>query len=133
MTDPAKPKKAYRVYEKSEDSDDGMGIVFATTATEARRKAWSGELDINADSYTDLRARRERWADVYADTEDIPIRAFLENGWWWTCYGPHCARHVDIEDIGGMTEQGDPLCDRCAKEQGLTPPDWALKGRMNHA
>lgn len=130
MTDQDKPKKAYRVYEKSEDSDDGMGIVFAVSPTEARHKAWSGELDINADSYTDLRARRERWADAYADTEDIPIRAFLENGWSWTCYD--CSRYVDIENVCGITD-GEPLCELCAKDRGLVPPDWASEGRMHHA
>ena len=119
--------KAYRVYEKAEDSDNGMGIVFAASASEARLKAWHGDLDITADSYADLRARREPWADTYAKDEHIPLRAYLENGWWWTCYD--CSRHVDLENIGGVTEDDEPLCERCAKEQGLTPPDWALEGK----
>ena len=116
--------KAYRVYEKSEDTDDGMGIVFAVSPTEARQKAWGGELDINADSYTDLRARREHWADAYAETQNIPIRAYPENHWYWTCYGIRCSTFVGIDNIGGM-EDGEPLCERCAKERGLSRPEWA--------
>ncbi len=121
MTD----RKAYRVFEKSEDSDNGMGIVFAMTAAEARLKAWHGELDIAADAFTDLRARREYWADAYAETEDVPFRAYLKNGWWWSCFGDHCDQPVDIHDIGGVTDQGAPLCERSAVKYGKQRPEWA--------
>ena len=128
MTEQDKPLKAYRVYEKSEDSDYGMLIVFAENASKARQVGWERMDAISADRYIDLRARREPWADMYAGTEDIPLRAYLENGWWWMCV--ECEDYVSIEDLGGMI--GDlPLCERCATERGLTPPDWALEGRRN--
>lgn len=134
MSDKAKPMKAYHVYEKSEDPEDGMGIVFAHTATEARYLAWRGAVDrdvsILAEEYTDIRARRAPWADGYAEVGHIPLRAYLENGWVWMCR--NCDRYVGLEDLGGVTEKDEPLCERHAMQEGKTLPDWALnrqKGR----
>lgn len=115
--------KAYRVCDKSEDSDYGMIIVFAENASQARQIGWTQMDDIGAEEYIDIRARRAPWADVYADAGDIPLQAYLENGWWWPC--GDCDELVGLETLGGVTAQDDPLCDRCATERGLTPPDWA--------
>ena len=120
-------KKAYWVYEKHEDSADGTVIVFAASSREARNQVWRGETpqEVLADSYLDLRARREPWADAYADIERIPTRAYLEHGWTIACAGPHCGRMVALDDLGGVDENGEPLCERCAKAQGLSRPEWA--------
>lgn len=118
-------KRAYRVYEKHEDREDGMWIVMAPTAAQARSAVWYGAFDIVADDYIDLRARREPWADVYVDTEHIPLQAFLEHGWEWACCD--CDRDVTIADIGGVTEAGWPLCGPCAQRRGVTQPAWAQR------
>ena len=122
------PKRAYRVYEKSEDAWDGMTIVFADTPAGARLQVWYGESphEVAADAYLDLRARREPWADAYAASEDIPIQAYLENGWQWMCEG--CDWLVGLDGLGGLTPEGNPLCERCATKQGKTPPEWAAAG-----
>ena len=129
MTDQTKPLKAYRVYEKSEDSDNGMLIVFASSASKARQVGWERMDAISADRYLDLRARREPWADLYAESGLIPMRAYLEHGWWWWC--AHCFGSVTLENIGGITADGKAVCEDCATQDGLTPPDWALEGRRN--
>ena len=69
--------------------------------------------------------QQEVLADPYAESGVIPIRAYLENGWWWPCAGEACARMVALDDLGGMDENGEPLCVPCASQAGLTPPDWA--------
>ena len=131
MTDADKPKKAYRVCDKAEDSDYDMIIVMAHSASEARQIGWGYQDELGCEEYTDLRAKREPWADQYAESGVIPLRAYLENGWYWCCF--YCGSHVDIEDLGGVTEDDSPLCERCAAKEGKTPPEWALEGRMNHA
>ena len=117
------PKKAYRVCDKAEDSDYDMIIVFAANASEARRIGWERQDELGCEEYTDLRAKRQPWADIYAESGIIPLRAYLENGWYWCCR--YCDRHVSLDDIGGVTEDDAPVCEHCAAKEGLTPPDWA--------
>lgn len=124
-------KKAYRVYDKSEDADYAMVLVMAASAPEARQIGWVFRDALGAEEYTDLRAQRQPWADQYAESGTIPLRAYLENGWYWCCR--YCGEHVTIEDIGGVTTDDSPVCERCADKEGLTPPDWALRGRRNDA
>lgn len=123
VTDQTKPKKAYRVYDKAEDSDYGMLIVFAENSAQARKWGWERMDEIGAEAYIDVRARREPWADMYADTEDIPIRAYLENGWYLPC--DVCWTDVTLDNVGGIQDNGFVLCEFCAKVVGLTPPEWA--------
>lgn len=123
MTGQTNTLKAYRAYDKSEDSDYGMMIVLAESASEARQIGWLYSDDIGVDEYIDMRVKRERWADVYATTTEIPLQAYLENGWRWSCKG--CGDMVGVADIGGVTAQEEPLCERCARERGLTRPAWA--------
>ena len=125
------PKKAYRVCDKAEDADYDMIIVMASSASEARQIGWGYQDELGCEAYTDLRAKRQPWADIYADAGIIPLRAYLENGWTWGCR--YCCRHVSIEDLGGVTDDDRALCERHAAQEGKTPPDWALEGRRNHA
>lgn len=123
MTNPQSIQKAYRVYEKHEDFDDGMGIVFARSAAEARSHAWCGtidrEVEIVADAYIDLRAQREPWADRYADADHIPMIAYLAHGWVWMCRD--CDAFVGLDDMGGITADDDVLCERHASKEGQAP------------
>lgn len=111
----AAPQKAYVVYEKHQEYDDGVVLVFAASATQARRKVWAGECssEVLADAYIDLRARREPWADAYADTETVPASALLAHGWGLGC--ADCGRFVWHDDLGGMTADARPLCRACAE------------------
>lgn len=115
--------KAYRVYDKSEDSDYGMHIVFAATASAARKLGWQRQDDLGCEQYTDLRARREPWADPYASADHIPLRAYLENRWWWVCH--YCDTHVSLDDLGAVTDDDEPVCEHCATQRGMARPDWA--------
>lgn len=108
-----KPKKAYAVYERGEEGER-MTVVFATSPAEAKQ-IQSAMVDC---AWIDLRVRRQSWADAYADADRIPVRAYLENGWWMLCTGARCGHLVDRETIGGMDDQDRPLCGECAADQG---------------
>jgi len=109
-------KQAYRLCSPG-SYDERAVIIFARGPNEALRLRWVPSSDVWQDcDPTDLRAFREPWADAYADTEQVPIRAYLEHGWWWECYGDHCGAVVTLETLGGMDDQDCPLCVECAAE-----------------
>ncbi len=129
MIDAANPQKAYRVYEKYESGDHAQILVFAANASEARQIGWEYRDELRVEEYTDLRTRREPWADQYAATERIPLRVYLEHGWEWECWD--CGRRVGLYNIGGMTEDDQPLCVWCATQKGMSPSTWTLEQRTN--
>lgn len=118
-----KPQKAYCVYEKAENASFIMGIVFEESASRARHEAWTKwHEEMVVEEYTNLRSTREPWADAYAASGTVPLRAYLEYGWYWWCRD--CRELICIENIGGVTDQDDPVCESCATHRGLSRPDW---------
>lgn len=77
---------AFAVQEECE----GMGgIVFAKSNAQARREGAAEFSDGDFDSVT---CRRAPWADGYAGQGWVPVRAYLDAGWWWHCAG--CDRRI---------------------------------------
>lgn len=74
-------------------------IVFAKHNVVARRE---GALDIDCDFEDVESCRRAPQFDQYAPGP-VPVRALMENGWWWECFG--CTRKLhgidDNEDEDG--------------------------------
>lgn len=132
MTSSTKPLKAYSVYEWHENPGDGIGIVFAHTAQEARLLAWQGHTDrgshIEAESYIDLRAKRLPWADQYATAPRIPLQAYFEHGWSWGCRV--CDRLVWMDDIGAIRGEA-VFCIPHAAHGDYAIPDWVRKGETD--
>ena len=118
-------KQAYRVGKEVRWPDYEIEVVvFATSPSGAMEIAFKKAAYVmGAETLSDLRAKRESWADQYAEIERIPIRAFLENGWTWDCYA--CDEAISIHDVGGIGEHDQPLCERCAARKGITRPEWA--------
>lgn len=82
MTDaPAKPLKAYAVLETEEGTG---GIIFARRDIEARKR---GSCEYSDGDISSVTCRRAPWADEYAETKRIPVRAAIEHGWRFECHG----------------------------------------------
>lgn len=80
--------KAYTVT----DGGDYTTLVFAKSGIAARRIG-AGELGLD---FEDIEScRRTYWADQYADTMQVPIEAYINNGWWFECY--QCCTGVSEE------------------------------------
>lgn len=82
-------------------------IVYAENANKAKAKG----AHFTDMEYTDIRIRRVPWADQYGDYDNIPPRAFIENGWWMYCC--KCTGRVDSDSLGGYTTDGEPYCKYC--------------------
>ncbi|MBY0361833.1 MAG: hypothetical protein K2X45_07985 [Phreatobacter sp.] len=116
---PAKAKalKAYAVTEP----DEGMGgIVFATSARDARRLGASMYSDGDPESVESTRAP---WADEFAATGIVPAKAMVAAGWWLEDHWTGLKIDLDYLDEVGLTiddvigTQGGPAfaCEAHAK------------------
>jgi hypothetical protein len=87
MTDLVEPDtatklKAFVVLEENENTG---GIVFASTASKARRL---GANEYNDSELQGLSCRRAPWADKWASTkEDVPVQVMISHGWRFECCG----------------------------------------------
>ena len=72
-----------------DDSDDHTMIIFAETASKAR-KEYAGAADAE---YIDARATRKPQFDQYAPGP-VPVLVLLENNWWFECSG--CTKRIDF-------------------------------------
>jgi hypothetical protein len=111
-------RKAYAV-SRSGFEEDYMEIVFAENRSQAKQQI----LAMEDWEWVETNARRASYADAYAETGIIPKRVYLENGWWCTCH--QCVSEIDITSVGGVDEEENAYCMECAKEKGLTRPEWA--------
>ncbi len=85
-------------------------IVYADTAGQAKRAA----MEYVDNDFTEIRVYRVQWADKYGDYDNIPIDAFLKNGWWWPCH--KCGTQVYEDNLGGYINKKEPVCEECWKE-----------------
>lgn len=88
-----KPIKAYSV-----QADESGAIIFATSGIAARRMG-ANELETEFEYIQSC--CRAPWADQYAEQGWVPVKALIEQGWWWSCSG--CGNKVseDSEDRHG--------------------------------
>lgn len=100
-----KPIKAYDVR-----ADEAGAIIFATSGIAARRM---GANELNTEFEYILSCRRAPWADEYAKQGWVPVKALLDQGWWWSCSGCGAMVSEDSEDYEGNPH--DPVIE----ERGL--------------
>jgi len=93
------------------DEDEGVEmIVYAENANKAKAEG-ARFTDME---YTDIRVRRVPWADKYGSYDNIPPKAFIDNGWWMFCC--KCSNHVDADSLGGYRKDGQPYCQYCMEK-----------------
>ena len=103
-------RKAYYV----SDGDEISEIVFAETRAKAIYKsetlAWVGD-------WTAMRAKRIKWADVYAEVGEVPLQAMLDHGWWLECEVCHAQTNeiVLVKDDSSIKYGVEIRCAECAK------------------
>lgn len=98
--------KAWHVWDP--EYEECHVIVYAKKRSEAIMKS---PFCITTADYIHIRARREPWADKYAETLVIPSAELFAHGWWVECQMCHA---VDDEFAAG--ECGEVFCRECAKE-----------------
>ena len=97
------------------DEDEGVEmIVYAENANKAKAEGAC----LTDMEYTDIRIRRVPWADKYGSFDNIPPKAFIDNGWWMFCC--KCSGHVDADTLGGYREDGQPFCKYCKEREMAT-------------
>lgn len=120
--------KAYIV--TSQYNDNGDLIIWAESSGKAKASAINS-WEFHGNDYTDLRAKRIKDFDKYADSKKVPIEELLKLGWWFYCAGLCSAEitqdNIDAkeafvvrrrEDINNFVD-GDVYCDKCkAKIEG---------------
>lgn len=96
--------KAYKVTEPNEGYAE---ILFAETrgAAKVRSEYYDGC------NYTELHAVRTPEFDEWAAKGKVPKAVLFAHGWWWTCSGSSCTRHVTEET--GTIIGDDVYCDKC--------------------
>lgn len=107
-----KPLKAYSV-----QADEAGEIIFATSGIAARRMG-ANKLDTEFEYI--LSCNRAPWADQYAEQGWVPVKALLEQGWWWSCTGCETLVSEDSEDFDGnphdpVIEERDLYCSPACK------------------
>ena len=102
--------KAYYV----SDNDEISEIVFAETRAKAiynsETLAWAGDWKV-------MRAKRIKWADVYAEAGDVPLQAMLDHGWALECETCHShTNDIVLRPDDSSVKYGvEILCAECAK------------------
>ena len=86
-------------------------LVFTAVAC-----PWTGGA-VHMAHYTDVRIRRVPWADKYGSSDNIPPKAFIDNGWWMFCC--KCSAHVDADHLGGYRDDGQPYCQYCMERAAV--------------
>lgn len=72
-----------------EDTEGTGGIVFAKTNAQARRQ---GAGEFGDGDFNSVTCRRAPWADQFAEQGWVPVRAYIDAGWWWHCTG--CEKRI---------------------------------------
>lgn len=104
--------KAWQVSDKG----DYDYIVFAETRGKAKAFG-ANEFDMY---FTDVRVKRKRKYDIYAERGRVPVEVLLEDDWWVECCS--CYSRVTKEDIlrGGLINEESVYCPDCARELSST-------------
>lgn len=120
-----KTKKAYIVSDKWNDNST---VVFAESVGKAKSEALTdAEFSWFDYTFVELRARRMKEWDKYAESKKIPIMELLKNGWWFYCDG-YCGRQLNeddiisgdaviIEDERNDFVKGNIICKECLKKK----------------
>ena len=118
-------KKAYIVSDKWNENST---VIFAESVGKAKSEAlYEDEFSWHDYEYTELRARRMKEWDKYAESKKIPIMELLKNGWWFYCDG-YCGRQLSeddiisgdaviIEDERNDFVKGNVICKECLKKK----------------
>ncbi len=102
----------------SDASYDWQQIIFADTKHEAIYQSDGYE---NGSEYIEMRARRKKEWDKYAEQGFVPKEVLLEDGWWFECYGYNengrrCWKHLTIDDkplvVDNKVYCNQECCDR---------------------
>jgi len=100
-----KPIKAYSV-----QVEEAGAIIFAASGIAARR---IGAIELHTEFEDVQSCCRAPWADQYAEQGWVPVKAFLEQGWWCSCNSCGTTVSEDSEDYYGNPH--DPVIE----ERGL--------------
>lgn len=115
--------KAYIV--TSQWNENGDLIIWAESSGKAKASAINS-WEFDTCDYIDLRAKRIKDFDKYADSKKVPIEELLERGWWFYCDNCGC-ENLTIEDVQNgeafITDkensneiQGGIICAECKKK-----------------
>ena len=115
-------KKAYIVSDKWNDNST---VVFAESVGKAKSEALYKD-DFDNYEYVELRTKRMKKWDKYAESGKIPISEMLKNGWWFECV--NCYKQITEDDIiDGDADiidyersdfvQGGVICKECLKKK----------------
>lgn len=99
----SKKRKAYRFLD--EDADITY-LEWFESAGQARAY-FANECGLD---FTDVHVYREPWADAYNTAEEIPVEAYLKNGWYWPC--ANCGERIYEDDKYNMLHN-KVYCERC--------------------
>ncbi len=98
-----------KAYGWDDEDYDESHVVWATTQGKAKALL-AAEHDRE---FTEMRVYRVPWADKYSDSKRIPVKEFLNNGWWLYC--SNCGTRVQ-NDTATVVSEVEVLCDECAKD-----------------
>ena len=108
-----KPIKAYSV-----QVEEAGVIIFASSGIAARR---IGANELNTEFEDVQSCCRAPWADQYAEQGWVPVKALIEQGWWYSCNGCGTMVSEDSEDYDGnphepVIEERGLYCSPACKE-----------------
>lgn len=87
--------KAYIVSDKW---NENFTVVFAESNGKAKSEAlYDEEFSWFDYTFVELRARRMKEWDKFAEKKKIPISELLKQGWWFECKG--CSKQITEDDI----------------------------------
>ena len=114
--------KAYIV--TSQWNENGDLIIWAESSGKAKASAINS-WEFHGNDYTDLRAKRIKDFDKYADSKKVPIEELLKLGWCFYC-GGLCGAEITQDNVDAKEAfvarrredfndfvDGDVYCDRC--------------------
>ena len=104
----AKSKGQDKAFMYEDDEDNTVYVVYAVNASRAKQEVAS----LYNLKYIDVRVKRCAWADQYKNFEQIPDKAWLDNGYSIACC--KCGKQYYEGDIKEFNNQY--LCDACVKK-----------------
>ncbi|WP_339236852.1 hypothetical protein [Oceanobacillus sp. FSL W7-1281] len=87
-------------------------IIFAEKRSKAMSQSEAYSLE---GEWTNVRARRAEYADGLENNPDEVIKASIQNGWWYECFG--CSNLV-TEEKKYLIRAGRVYCENC--QEGAT-------------
>lgn len=117
--------KAYIV--TSQWNENGDLITWAESSGKAKASVINS-WEFHGNDYTDLRAKRIKDFDKYADTKKVPIQELLNMSWWFSCrkcgeeyldYDKIADDEAFIDDVDYSNNdfvKGSVICAECKKK-----------------